>query len=133
MPILGDGVRINFAGARSFQGETMVRTIATALVLLWTAPVVTEEVELGDRGAIDLAPFACTDTPRSSVVQRVCYDEARRYMVVNVRGRYFDYCELPAVTFDAFVSAPSMGQFYRQNIAASGALFDCRGDRAHTN
>jgi hypothetical protein len=113
----------------------MIRTIATALALLWTAPVVPETVELGDRGRIDLAPFACTDTPRSSVVQRVCYDEARRYMLVNVRGAFRDYCELPAATFNAFIAAPSMGQFYLQNIAASDrdGPFHCRMQRPQTN
>src|SRR5882672_10055155 len=99
----------------------MIRSVATALALLWTAPVVTEKVELGDRGTIDLAPFACTDTPRSSIVQRVCYDEARRYLLVNVSGAYRDYCELPAATFNAFIAAPSMGQFYTQNIRGSDA------------
>jgi hypothetical protein len=110
----------------------MIRTIASALALLWTAPVVTETVDVGQRGAIDLAPFACTDTPRSSLVQRVCYDEARRYMLVNVRGSYRDYCGLPAATFNAFIAAPSMGQFYTQNVAASGGdgPFKCRTDHA---
>lgn len=113
----------------------MIRSVVTALALLWTAPVVTEKVEVSDRGAIDLAPFACTDTPRSSIVQRVCYDEARRYLLVNVSGSYRDYCELPAATFNAFVSAPSMGQFYKQNIESSDrdAPFNCRADRALAN
>ena len=97
----------------------MIRYIASALALLWTAPVVTEKVDVGERGAIDLAPFACTNTPRSSLVQRICYDEARHYLLVNIRGSYRDYCELPAATFNAFIAAPSMGQFYAQNIAAS--------------
>src|SRR3979411_1076130 len=97
----------------------MIRSVAAALALLWTAPVVTEKVDVRDPGAIDLARFACTDAPRSSIVQRVCYDQARRYLLVNVRGSYRDYCELPAAIFNAFVAAPSMGQFYRQNIAAS--------------
>jgi hypothetical protein len=114
---------------------TVIRSIATALALLWTAPVVSEKVELRDRVTIDLAPFACTDTPRSSVVQRVCYDEARRYMLVNVRGSYRDYCGLPAATFDAFISAQSMGQFYLQNIAASDreGPFHCPAQRQLTN
>lgn len=110
----------------------MIRTIATAFALLWTTPVVTEKVELGDRGTVDLAPFACTDTSRSSVVQRVCYDEARRYMLINVRGSYREYCELPAATFNALISAPSMGQFYKRNIDNSDAgPFHCHTLRPH--
>lgn len=113
----------------------MMRSIATALAMLWTAPVTTEQVDVGGRGAIDLAPFACTDTPRSSIVQRVCYDEARHYLLVNIRGTYRGYCDVPAATFQAFAAAPSMGQFYRQIIAASGAdgPFLCSAGRAPAN
>lgn len=113
----------------------MIRTIATAFAVLWITPVVTEKVELGDRGTVDLALFACTDTPRSSIVQRVCYDEARRHLLVNIRGAYRDYCELPAATFNAFIAAPSMGHFYTQNIAASDrdGVFHCPADRAPLN
>ena len=113
----------------------MIRSVAIALALLWTAPVIPEKVELSDRGIVDLAPFACTDTPRSSVVRRVCYDEARRYLLINVRGAYRDYCELPAATFNAFIAAPSMGHFYAQNIAASDrdGPFHCRTQRPQTD
>ena len=105
----------------------MIRSVAAVLALLWTAPVVTEKAEISDRDAIDLAPFACTDTPRSSIVQRVCYDEVRRYLLVNVSGSYRDYCAVPAATFNAFVAAPSMGQFYKQNIEGADrhAPFKC--------
>jgi len=103
----------------------MIRPVTTLLALLCTAPVTTETIEVPGRGAIDLAPFACTDTPRSTVVQRVCYDEARGLLLVNAGGTYSQYCGLPAGTFDAFVSAASMGQFYRQRILATPAKYDC--------
>src|SRR5438105_3696532 len=103
----------------------MIRSVATMLALLCIAPVTTETVEVRGRGAVDLAPFACTDTPRSTVVQRVCYDEARRDLLINVGGTYSEYCGLPASTFEAFVVAPSMGQFFRQRIAAPGTQFAC--------
>jgi hypothetical protein len=113
----------------------MIRSVAAVLALLWTAPVVTEKAEISDRGAIDLAPFACTDTPRSSIVQRVCYDEVRRYLLVNVSGSYRDYCELSAATFNAFVAAPSMGQFYKRSIEGSDrdAPFKCGTQNAPAN
>jgi hypothetical protein len=113
----------------------MIRTVATALALLWIAPVVTEKVDVRDRGTVDLAPFACTDTPRSSVIQSVCYDRTSRYLLIGIRGAYHDYCAVPPATFNAFITAPSMGQFYRQNIAASDidGPFSCWADRAQTS
>jgi hypothetical protein len=106
----------------------MIRPIITVLAILITTPVSSETVDVKYRGAIDLKPFACTDTPRSSFIQRVCYDKAQSYMLISLRGTYYHYCELPASTFDSFVAAPSMGQFYNQNIKGSGAdgPFDCR-------
>jgi KTSC domain len=108
----------------------MVRSIATLAVLIST-PVSAETVNVKYRGTVELAPFACTDTPRSSFIQRVCYDKAQGYMLINLRGVYYHYCELPAATFEALLAAPSMGQFYNQNIKGSGSdgPFDCRTHR----
>lgn len=106
----------------------MIRSIAVALTLLIASPARSETVDVKYRGAVDLKPFACTDTPRSTFIQRVCYDKAQSYMLISLRGKYYHYCELPPVTFDAFVTAPSMGQFYNQNIKGYGSdgPFDCR-------
>ena len=105
----------------------MIRSIATMLALFCTSPPTTETVEVQGRGEIDLALFACADTPRSTLVQRVCYDGARRHLLVSFAGVYSEYCGMPAATFDAFVTAPSMGQFYRQLIAPSATHFACDG------
>lgn len=110
----------------------MVRSITAAtLAVLIATPVSSETVDVKYRGVVDLKPFACTDTPRSSFIQRVCYDKAQSYMLISLRGVYYHYCELPAVTFDAFVVAPSMGQFYNQRNKGSGSdgPFDCRTHR----
>jgi hypothetical protein len=104
----------------------VIRSAATMIALLWTAPVTTETVEIAGRGAIDLAPFACTDTPRSTIIRRICYDEASRRLLVNVNGGYAEHCGLPTAAFAAFASAPSMGQYYRQNIGPPLAgVFTC--------
>lgn len=110
----------------------MIRSIVTALAILITTPVSSETVDVKYRGVVDLKPFACADTPRSSFIQRVCYDKAQSYMLVSLRRVYYHYCELPAATFDAFVVAPSMGQFYNQRIKGSGSdgPFDCRTHKA---
>lgn len=106
----------------------MIRSIVTVLVLLVTTPATSETVDVKYRGIVDLTSFACTDTSRSSFVQRVCYDKAQSYMLINLRGTYYHYCEIPVATFDAFMAASSMGQFYNQNIKGSGSdgPFDCR-------
>lgn len=111
----------------------MMRSVA-ALLLLVATPAISETVDVKYRGIVDLRPFACTETPRSSFIQRVCYDKVQNYMLINLRGTYYHYCELPAATFDTFLTAPSMGQFYNQRIKGSGSdgPFDCRTHRMPT-
>jgi hypothetical protein len=99
----------------------MIRTATTLIVLLLTAEVGPEVVDVRDRGAIDLATFECRDTPRSTVIQRACYDRARAVLIVNVRGAYRQYCGLPLATFDRLMTAPSMGQFFKGNIEGNGS------------
>jgi hypothetical protein len=106
----------------------MVRTSTALFLLLLTAQARSETVDVKYRGPVDLKTFECRDTPRSSFIQRVCYDRPQTYMIINLKGTYYHYCELPPATFDALMGAPSMGQFYNQNIKGSGSdgPYDCR-------
>ena len=109
----------------------MIRAATTFILLLLTAPVGTETVDVRDSGLVDLATFSCRDTNRSTIIQRVCYDHARRNMVVGIKGGYDRFCELPPETFDGFMTAPSMGQFFNRNIRglAPDGRYDCRAQR----
>ncbi len=112
----------------------MIRAATSFILLLLTAPIRNETVDVRDSGSVDLGTFECRDINRSTVIQRVCYDPAQRALIVGVRGDYIRYCELPAVTFEAFMAAPSMGKFFDRNIRELGSddRFACqaqRGDR----
>jgi hypothetical protein len=80
-----------------------------------------ETVTVEGRGAVDLAPFACQDITRSSLINRVCYDAANRVMLVQSNAAWSQFCDVPAATRDTFLNAPSMGQYYRANIKDSGS------------
>ena|SRR5258708_9955512 len=112
----------------------MVRTATAIVLLLLAAEVRSETVDVKYRGTVDLKSFACTDTPRSGFIQRVCYDKPQSYMIINLKGTYYHYCELPPATFDGLMGAPSMGQFYNQNIKGTGkdGPYDCRTHRVPT-
>ena len=105
----------------------MIKAAATLFALLLTAEFGSETVDVKDRGAVDLATFECRDTPRSTVIQRACYDPAQASMIVSVRGAYFQYCDLPPATFSALMAAPSMGQFFNRSFAGndSGGRYGC--------
>jgi hypothetical protein len=105
----------------------MIRAATTLIVLLLTAGIGSEAIDVRDRGAVDLATFECRDTPRSTLIQRACYDRGQGMLIVNVRGAYRQYCGLPVSAFDRLMTAPSMGQFFKGNIesAGSGGPYDC--------
>jgi hypothetical protein len=107
--------------------------IVFVLALLFTAPWQEAEiVDVKDRGAVDLKPFACQDITRSSLISRVCYDAESRRMLVQRHAVYRQYCDLPQDTIDTFLNAPSMGQFFKANIegADAGSLYACLPDGA---
>ena len=53
-----------------------------------------ETVDVKYRGQVNLAPFLCADIARSSFIQRVCYDEKNAYMLINLSGTWYHYCEI---------------------------------------
>ena len=74
--------------------------------------------------------FECRDTPRSTLIQRACYNRARATMIVSVKGAYHQYCDLPPATFDSLMTAPSMGQFFKRNFeAGQDRRYDCEARR----
>jgi hypothetical protein len=109
----------------------MIRAASALILLLLTAEVRSETVDVKYRGPVDLKTFECRDINRSSFIQRVCYDKPQSYMVISLKGTYYHYCELPPATFDSLMGAPSMGQFYNQNIKGTGqdGPYDCRTHR----
>jgi KTSC domain len=112
----------------------MIRTATILLVLLFSAEAHSETVDVKYRGTVNLKTFECRDIDRSSFIQRVCYDKAQSYVIISLRGTYYHYCELPPATLDSLMGAPSMGQFYNQNIKGSGSdgPYDCRTHRKPT-
>jgi hypothetical protein len=105
--------------------------LAFILALIFTANwQEAETVDVEDRGPVDLKVFTCQDVTRSSVISRVCYDTESRRMLVQRHAVYHQYCDLPQDMFDAFLNAPSMGQFFNTRIRTAGrdgnGLHDCR-------
>ena len=94
----------------------MVRALALLLAQLVTVPIVSETIEIAEQRPIDLATFECRDISRSTVLQRVCYDRSQQTLIVAVDGAYDRYCGVPVDTIERLLGAPSMGQFFNQNI-----------------
>ena len=85
-----------------------------------------ETVNVKYRGGVDLKPFKCESITRSSLVNRVCYDAPESYMIINLQGTYYHYCEIDSGTVSQLLQAESMGRHYNQFIKGR---FDCRTHR----
>ena len=96
--------------------------IAACLSLCLASAVLAETVDVKYRGSVDLRPFVCVDTV-SSFVNRVCYDEAKSYMLIQLKSTWYHYCSIDAGTVASLKSADSKGRFYNANIKGH---FDCR-------
>jgi hypothetical protein len=92
-------------------------------ILLVGAAARAETVDVKYRGLVDLAPFACTDTPRSSFIRRVCYDKANRYMVIKLQDVWYHYCSIPEGTVTSLLGADSAGKYFNANVKGR---YDCR-------
>lgn len=82
-----------------------------------------ETVYVKYRGQVDLAPFKCEWISRSSFVNRLCYDSREKYVIVNLTGTYYHYCEVPASVIADWRQAASMGRYYNAQVKGR---FDCR-------
>lgn len=106
-------------------GGTIAVLLAALAHLPWADA---DTVNVQNRGDVDLAPYTCTDITRSSVIDRVCYDAPKQQAILQVRSIYRQYCDVPLVTLEALLNAPSMGQFYRariENPSADDNRYDC--------
>ena len=65
--------------------------------------------------------------PRLEPGTRYKYRIESRYngYQVDKSDPYAFYCELPPQTYDGFMTAPSMGQFFKENIRAHSDRYGC--------
>lgn len=104
----------------------LIKLIITGIGFICaTLPVlaIAETVYVKYRGSVDLAPFKCEWISRSSVVNRLCYDSREQYVIVNLTGTYYHYCEVPAGVVENWRNADSMGRYYNAQVKGH---YDCR-------
>ena len=101
----------------------LAASIAILLGSTVQSEVMAEEVVVRFRGMVNLDHFECHDVARSSFIKRVCYDRAKDYMVISLKGTYFHYCEIENGIVEALLSAESLGRLF--NVEIKGR-YDCR-------
>ena len=67
--------------------------------------------------------FEYLDTSESSWVEGAWYDSDNEYMVINLNGVYYHYCEMPDSAWSRFELSESFGSDYNEYIKGN---YDCR-------
>ena len=111
------------------QIRAALRKAILVMLLAFCGLTSAETVNVKYRGVVDLKPFNCETITRSSLVNRVCYDSRESYMIINLQGTYYHYCEIDPGTVSRLLRAHSMGRYYNQFIKGN---FDCRTRRLPT-
>ena len=110
-------------------GATLAGTGMIVAILL-LSPAGAEEVCVKYHKCLDIDQFKCETITRSSVINRVCYLEAKRYMIIKLKDTYYHHCSVKPETMMEFLAAPSMGSYYNKNIRSkpdgTHGPFDCR-------
>jgi hypothetical protein len=100
--------------------------VATLLL----SPAGAEEVCVKYHKCLDVDQFKCQTITRSSFINRVCYLEAKRYMIIKLKETYYHYCSVTPEAVTEFLAAPSMGRYYNDNLRSkldgTHGPFDCR-------
>jgi hypothetical protein len=104
-------------------------SVAVFVLAAFTAAARAETVDVKYRGQVDLKAFDCVDITRSSFIRRVCYDQTNEYMLINLNGTYYHYCEIDSDTVAALKTADSMGRYFNGEVKGH---FDCRTNRVPT-
>jgi len=101
-----------------------MKRLAIAIVgASWLASAAFAETVVPKYGeAVDLGSFSCSDVARSSFIKRVCFDNAKSYMIIRLRDTYYDYCNIPESTVTALLMADSMGRFFNAHVKGN---YDC--------
>lgn len=105
----------------------MRRTLVAATIAALSCPAVAETIEVKYEGAVHLGNYECQTVTRSSLVNRVCYEEPAGSMIVLLKSTYYAYCRVPADLVASFYAAESMGRFYNQRIKSDAVdgLYAC--------
>lgn len=68
--------------------------------------------------------FEYLDTSKSSFVRGAWYDFLEEYLVINLSGTYYHYCEVPVGLWEKFVYSDSFGSSYNQLLKGK---YSCEG------
>jgi KTSC domain len=115
---------------RNFVNAATLAGTGAMIAILLLSAAEAEEVCVKYHKCLDVDQFKCETITRSSFINRVCYLEAKQYMIIKLKDTYYHHCSVKPETMMEFLAAPSMGSYYNKNIRSkpdgTHGPFDCR-------
>lgn len=91
--------------------------LITTLLAFSVAPAFAATcVKVKDGASVPLGAFSCVDTLDNRLINKVCYDTNRQYMLVRLRTTYYHYCGVDVPAVEGLLQAKLKGKHYTQNI-----------------
>lgn len=105
-----------------------MRYFILSALLVMSQAAKAETVQVKYLGPVPLDAFECVNINESSDVKRICYEKAERYMLIQLKHTFYQYCDIGPQTVANLRKAPSKRQFFEANIRGDGSNgpFDCR-------
>ena len=66
--------------------------------------------------------YDCRETPQSSFIGEACFSDYYEVTLIDLRGTWYAYCDVPLDLFEYLTSADSPGRVYNAEIKGR---FDC--------
>ncbi len=92
-------------------------------ILCHSMAYASECVDVKNRGKVSLSQMQCSTISGLELIERICYDKANSYLVVQIVGQYSEYCGVQELYFGEFMKAPKKGQYLETHIR--NGIFDC--------
>lgn len=80
-----------------------------------------ENINVKYLGTVNLSEYECSYVS-SSLVNRVCFNDKNRKLVLLLKETYYAYCGVPSIVVQNLKNAPSIGRYYNENIKGN---FNC--------
>jgi hypothetical protein len=97
--------------------------VVILILCLQSGIALSQEVNVKYRGIVSLKPFNCYELKESSLVKDICYDKSEKYLLVNLKGTFYHYCDIPNSVVSDWLSSNSLGRFYNSSVKGN---YDCR-------
>jgi hypothetical protein len=99
----------------------LIQAMRSAIAAMALSAAAAEEVHVKYLGPVSLVGMDCRDHG-GSLVWRTCFRATSSFAVVDLKGTYYGFCQLPAALMRDWRTASSMGRFFNQRIKGR---FDC--------